>query len=124
MANGTKYLETCLLEDRVLYAFTGGVAENAFVLDRPVTEVDMSAATLDDRKAMAKGDIGIERMREVAGAPNTYEVFGGSKQTRDRDIVRASEERGRGGWSRHRHNAVLWRVLAEFMSGVRRWHDQ
>lgn len=82
MANGTKYLETCLMEDRVLYAFTGGVAENAFVLDRPVTEVDMTpwpgiGRTIWEDFTFTNGDYayqvhyGFDRLSEES------EMFGG-----------------------------------------------
>lgn len=38
-----------------------------------VTEVPL-ALTLADREAMTRGDLSLERMREIAGAPVTYVV--------------------------------------------------
>lgn len=52
-----------------------------------ITEVPMQL-TKEDREAMQAGDLTLERVREVAGPPVTYQVFGGVESQRRGDITR------------------------------------
>lgn len=47
-----------------------------------ITEVQMSL-TPEDRAAMQRGELSLERTREVAGELRTYQVFGGPRRHRD-----------------------------------------
>ena len=76
-----------------------------------ISEIPMSLTTAD-REAMQRGDLSLERTREVAGDPVTYVV------RRDgRELVRAAEAKHLRGWSKlDFEGSVYWR-LAALLSG-------
>ena len=57
-----------------------------------ITEVPMKLSR-DDREAMQAGDLSLERVREVAGKPITYQVFGGSEDQRAVACIKAGKAR-------------------------------
>jgi hypothetical protein len=87
-----------------------------------VTEVEMSGLTAADREAMTRGDLSIERMREVAGAVRTYQVFGGDKYERLHAIHAAAEADN--AWLPSRFLAVTILVFARTMQGEHSWGDR
>lgn len=90
-----------------------------------VTEVPMNGLTPADRESMAKGDLPLERVREVAGEPITYLVFGGrysgdiSKQ-----IGKAAASPEHNGFSPDNHLVGCLAVHARLLAGAYSWGNR
>lgn len=87
-----------------------------------ITEVPMTGLTQADREAMTSGDLGLERTREVAGDPVTYQVFGGKyRQERSQAIGLAAASREHRGMSPDHHLAVALLVHGRLLMGEASW---
>jgi hypothetical protein len=86
-----------------------------------VTEVPMNGLTPADREAMAKGDLSLERVREVAGEPITYVVFGGKSHERSKAICKAAASPEHHAYNVDHHLVGCLAVHAQLLAGRQSW---